>query len=430
LNIIWIIIISIIWILSIIWVAYDSKKRGSSWIIWIFLTLFFWLVPYGLFLLTRVISNILLRLSFPIGFQLVDRYLYMEIIKMTVVTVLGIAFIILANNIYNSADMFAQKKTAGKVPLEAIAAINLLDTPASVVLAFPVATLIGVMLALGILGQGGETTAIRTGGISLQRLILPVLILSVGFSVVNYYLSQDVVPWCAEKSANLKTKYLLGEKEANVERHVLFKHEDRIIYAARYDMKSRDLTKVTAFWQDDKGLYHIWLSYKGVFKGNELKLYDVKKYVCDADAQLQRYEPSAQEALPFPAELQAIHEKKRDAFTLAAGDLATKIQRFEESGIDPTAAKIDQQFQISVPLACTIFAFVGFIFSLYNPRKEVSVGVLYAILIAFVYYVFMAVIRSLAKQEQDILRNPYLAAWLTNFVFFIFGLILFKQVRK
>ena len=178
------------------------------------------------------------------------------------------------------------------------------------------------------------------------------------------------------------------------------------------------------------GLSHFWLAYTGMFKGDMLIVQQVKRYICDGNAMVQRYDILPRHEFPFPKELQEIHEKKRDAFTLAAGDLATKIQRLEESGIDPLAAKIDQQFQISVPLACTIFAFVGFFFSIYNPRKEISVGVLYAILIAFIYYVFMAIIRSLAKQDQEILRNPYIAAWLTNVFFFIFGIFLFTKVRR
>ncbi len=313
--------------------------------------------------------------------------------------------------------------------MKIIASINLLDTPASVVLAFPVATLIGVMLALGILGQGSEITAMRTGGISLLRLMMPVVLLSVIFSGLTYYLSQSVVPWCGKKSVELKTVYIAGE-QANEERHVIFKYGDVVIYGARFNVKTKQFTKVTVYERDPLGWNHFWLAYSGAFKGDNLVLNEVKVFIADENGKLQRREVIPTEKIPFPEEMQEVHEKKMDSFSLAAGDLATKIQRFEESGIDPLALKIDQQFQISVPLACTIFAFVGFIFSLYNPRKEASVGVLYAILIAFIYYVFMAFIRSLAKQDQEILRNPYIAAWVTNVVFFLFGVVLFWKVRR
>jgi len=428
---IYLIPIGLIWITSIIWVISDAKRRNMPWVFWGIATLLFWLIPYALYFISGWFSTLLSRLPMPWGLQLVDRYLYREIFKMTIVTVLGIAFIILANNIYTSADLFAQKKLEAdeNIAIDVIAMINLLDTPAMVVLAFPVAALIGVMLSLGMLGQGGELTAIRTGGISLPRMILPVIIISLGFSALTYYLSQKVVPWCGEKSMEMKEEYL-SDKEKNVERHVLFKNGEMVVYAARFNTKDKNFNKITIIEEDENGLYHFWLAYTGMFKDDKLIVQQVKHYICDQDAMVQRYDILPRYEFPFPKELQEIHEKKRDAFTLAAGDLATKIQRLEESGIDPLAAKIDQQFQISVPLACTIFSFVGFFFSIYNPRKEVSVGVLYAILIAFIYYVFMAIIRSLAKQDQEILRNPYIAAWITNVFFFMFGIFLFTKVRR
>jgi len=423
------IIVFLLWGLSALWITVDARRKGFRWVIWGIATLFFWIIPLIIYLFKRPPSpRRTLNIPLPKGLQLVDRYLYLEIIKMTVVTVFGIAFIILANNIYNSADMMVRKDLP-PVPLKIIAEINLLDTPAMVVLAFPVATLIGVMLALGILGQGSEITAMRTGGLSLSRLIIPVIIISLGFSVLTYFLSQRAVPWCGEKSQELKTIYIAGER-ADEERNPIFKSENMVIYAARFNTKNKQLTKITVYEKDELGWYHFRLAFSGSFNGDQLILNDVKKYITDGLGKLQRYEVVPREALPFPRELQEIHETKRDSFSYAAGDLATKIQRFQESGIDPLAAEIDQQFQISVPLACTIFAFVGFIFSLYNPRKEASVGVLYAILIAFVYYVFMAFIRTLAKHDQEILKNPYIAAWLTNVVFAIFGAVLFWKVRK
>lgn len=443
LSIIYLIPIILLWIASIVWVISDAKRRKLPWLFWGIATFFLWLIPYGLFHLSRVSSGFFNRFSLPVGLQLVDRYLYREIFKMTVVTVLGIAFIILANNLYTTADLFAQKKIEAKeatgqtdkttekvIDLKILAKINLLDTPAMVVLAFPVASLIGVMLALGILGSGGEITAIRTGGISLPRLLLPIILISFVFSAFTYVLSQKVVPWCGERSTQLKEEYLT-DKEANVERHPIFKNKDMVIYAQRYNTKEKTLGKITVIQEDENGLFRFWLGYTGLFKPDKLIIHQVKEYICDSDAKLLRYRDKIPRVVfPFPTELQTIHEKKRDAFSYAAGDLATKIQRLEESGIDPLAAKIDQQFQISVPLACTIFSFVGFFFSIYNPRKEASAGILYAILIAFIYYVFMAIIRSLAKQDQEILRNPYFAAWLTNVVFFIFGVVLFTKVRR
>jgi lipopolysaccharide export LptBFGC system permease protein LptF len=79
-------------------------------------------------------------------------------------------------------------------------------------------------------------------------------------------------------------------------------------------------------------------------------------------------------------------------------------------------------------VACFIFSFVGFIFSVFSPRKETFMGMLYAIILVLIYYILISIFKSLGK--QGIIPYPLISAWTTNVIFLCFGIYIFYKVRR
>ncbi|MCK4719695.1 LptF/LptG family permease, partial [bacterium] len=90
--------------------------------------------------------------------------------------------------------------------------------------------------------------------------------------------------------------------------------------------------------------------------------------------------------------------------------------------------KTDLHFKYSTPVACFIFSFVGFIFSVFSPRKETFMGMLYAIILVLIYYILISIFKSLGK--QGIIPYPLISAWTTNVIFLCFGIYIFYKVRR
>lgn len=341
--------------------------------------------------------------------------------------VFAFSVLIICNNFYASSDLLFHKR----IPFKTVAMINLLDAPATIVLSLPVASLFGVMLAVGSLGRSSELTAMRCGGISLLRIMIPVLILSVLLSVATYLLDENVVPKASQRAFELKSMIEGDETSLNVKQDIFFRNDaGTIVSTAVYDLDTKGLVRAQLLESSDE--QEGWLLAAnapfGRFEGDTLYLNNGLIFLLDEKGELVRRDTFQELTRPFPEELQAVHEEKRDASTLAGGEIAEQVARLQQAGMDPVAEKTEFQFKISTPVACFIFTFVGFIFSVYSPRKETFVGMLYAIIMVLAYYVSISVFKSLGK--QGIIPYPIFTAWITNVTFLLFGIYIFTRVRR
>ncbi len=81
----------------------------------------------------------------------------------------------------------------------------LVYTSASLVpMALPLAVLLAALMTFGNLGENNELMAMKSAGISLQRIMKPLIVLIVGICVGAFYFSNYVIPF-----ANLKMRSLL-----------------------------------------------------------------------------------------------------------------------------------------------------------------------------------------------------------------------------
>jgi len=358
--------------------------------------------------------------------KIVDRYIAGMVAVFVLSAVFAFSVLIICNNFYASSDLLFSKH----VPFSVVAMINLLDAPATIVLSLPVASLFGVMLAIGQLGRSSEITAMLCGGISLFRIIVPVLALSVFLSVATYVLDEVVVPRASDRAYDLKATLKEDNQGENIKQNVFLRNEEgAIIYVAQFDTASRILGRTQLYEVEDNGWYRITNSFGGRFENDMLVLNNGWTHLYNESGELIGREPITTPMVrPFSRKLQEVYEEQRDASTLAGGEIAEQISRLQSAGVDSIAFQTDLQFKYSTPVACFIFSFVGFIFSVFSPRKETFVGMLYAIILVLIYYICISVFKSLGK--QGIIPYPIISAWATNAMYLVFGVYTFITVRR
>src|SRR4029453_1814136 len=107
--------------------------------------------------------------------MILDRYLTREIIPNFLIGLLVFTFVLLMNLILQLAETLITRGV-GIIYLFLIIFYSL---PALTVLTIPMSLLLGILLGLGRLGGDSELTVMRASGISMYRLMVPILILSV-----------------------------------------------------------------------------------------------------------------------------------------------------------------------------------------------------------------------------------------------------------
>src|SRR3990170_6549133 len=123
--------------------------------------------------------------------MILDRYLTKEILPNIFLGLLVFTFVMLMNQILVLAEILI---TRG-VQFLMIFLIIFYLLPALTVLTIPMALLLGTLLGLGRLNSDSELTVMRASGISLYRLMIPILGVAIGCWLLCSYLIQVSVPW-------------------------------------------------------------------------------------------------------------------------------------------------------------------------------------------------------------------------------------------
>ncbi|UCG26927.1 MAG: LptF/LptG family permease [Bacteroidales bacterium] len=120
-------------------------------------------------------------------------------------------------------------------------------------MALPLAVLLASLMTFGNLGENLELTALKSAGISLQRIMTPLIILVIMISIGAFFFSNNVLP-----RANLKSRSLLWDiqqqrPELNIKAGSFYNGIDGFsIKVARKDPKTNLLRKVLIYDHRDK----------------------------------------------------------------------------------------------------------------------------------------------------------------------------------
>ena len=122
--------------------------------------------------------------------RILDRYVLREVFPSFLLGVLVFTFVILLNEILR----FAQQLVSQAASLSDTLGILLNLLPSVLCLTIPMGFLLGVLVALGRLAADSEIIAMRASGVSLYRLLTPILIASTIAWSVSSYLIIKVLP--------------------------------------------------------------------------------------------------------------------------------------------------------------------------------------------------------------------------------------------
>lgn len=134
--------------------------------------------------------------------KILYRYILKEHTGPFLFAVLTILFVFILQFVTRFFDRFVGKGLAFSVVAELI----ILQISWMVVLAVPMAVLIATLVAFGNLTNSSEMTVMRAGGLSLYRLIVPVLLAGMGLTVLMERFNNIVLP-----EANYQAKMLLRD---------------------------------------------------------------------------------------------------------------------------------------------------------------------------------------------------------------------------
>ena len=131
--------------------------------------------------------------------KILDRYILKTFLVPFAATFLIVLFVLVMQILWQSFENIAGKGISLPFILKFLYYTTLIVTPQ----ALPIGVLLSSIMALGNLGENYEFAAAKSAGISLQRLVRPLIILTLFLSAINFLFLNNVYPYAVLKQKNL-----------------------------------------------------------------------------------------------------------------------------------------------------------------------------------------------------------------------------------
>ena len=118
---------------------------------------------------------------------------------------------------------------------------------------------------------------------------------------------------------------------------------------------------------------------------------------------------------------------RRDTNHLTFFELVAAIVHLKSRVINPSPYVVRAHRQWATSFSCLAFAMLAIPFGIRSHRRETSVGIAWALALAFAYYFLVIVAEALANRPQFF---PEIIVWLPNFIFQTLGIALLYRIRR
>jgi LPS export ABC transporter permease LptG/LPS export ABC transporter permease LptF len=295
----------------------------------------------------------------------------------------------------------------------------------------PLSMLLAVLVTFGLLQKSNEITAIKATGISLYRIIVPVLIASILVAGVLFLSDQLYLPYTNKRQDALRNRikgkpaqtYLRPERQWMFGQHsdiyyYQFFDPDRNVFGGvsvfQFDPHTFQIThRITAdraHWSDSMG--------KWVYEqGWERSL---------SGAAIENYRKFDVATYPELAEAPAYFKKEiKQSSEMSYEELRRYIHDLEQSGFDVVRLRVQLQKKIAYPLITLVMAILAIPFALSAGKRSAVAGVATAIGIGVVYWTISGLFEAMGNLSQ---LPPAVAAWSPDLVFgFIGGYLILRM---
>ncbi|MFC1474736.1 LptF/LptG family permease [bacterium] len=358
-------------------------------------------------------------------FGRLDRYLISEFLLYLVFGLTLVIIFLMVNAILFQMLEFVIEK---QVPFGVFMKILFFQLPAYAVLALPMATLFATLIAISRMSKDSEVDVMRTSGISVFRIMLPMLFAGALVSGFDWVMLQKIVPWSNNQSASLWRQFYLSDVMSKPQANIFFKgKDDKTFYIKSYEPRT-DSVHGVLIYDTQTGTYpRITSAPRGIWKGKELVIFDGLIHHFKNNGYLDYEVDFKSITINVERHMEEIFGEQKTPQEMTLGELKDKIQLFRESGIDTKKWETDMHFKMSIPVACFILVMMGVPLSLSTGRSGMMAGIVTAVLLVIVYWVCTILTTTLGYKG---IVPPVIAAWSQNVVFLAVGLLLMFIKRR
>ncbi|MFH2070413.1 MAG: LptF/LptG family permease [Elusimicrobiota bacterium] len=301
----------------------------------------------------------------------------------------------------------------------------------------PVAVLMATVFTLNKFVRSGEITAVKSCGIDVFVLLLPVFLAAFLFSIFVFILNTKAVPWSFRSSRYLRETVLYGRQPLSGIRNKNLEYTDRQgrqFLIREFDLSVNAAFDVTIDYLNEKHIPEMQVrAEKMLFEKGAWVLRNavITKFMEGRKILSQKKEKSMPCDFDFtPEDIlpvgNAPDEMSMDE--MSGTELNIRIKKSARRGIKAVRELVAYHIRFSYAFSNLVVMFIGIPFALGLSGRYAKVrGVAWVIVVSFTYWILISLGRVLGEAR---ILEPFIAAWLANIIFLSGGFYLFSKTLR
>jgi LPS export ABC transporter permease LptG/LPS export ABC transporter permease LptF len=295
----------------------------------------------------------------------------------------------------------------------------------------PMSMLLAVLVTFGLLQRSNEIIAIKATGISLYRVVIPVLVASALVAGILFLSDQFYLPYTNKRQDELRNR--IKGKPAQTylrpDRKWIFGQHSDIYYYQLFDPDRDTFGGVSVFQFDPQTfqITHRIAAERAHWSGPMGRWVYEQGWERSMDGSaIESYRKFDVATYPQLAEPPAYFKKEvKQSSEMNYEELRRYIRDLEQSGFDVVRLRVQLHKKIAYPLITLVMAVLAIPFALSAGKRGALAGVATAIGIGVVYWTISGLFEAMGNLSQ---LPPSVAAWSPNLVFgFIGGYLILRM---
>jgi LPS export ABC transporter permease LptF/LPS export ABC transporter permease LptG len=311
--------------------------------------------------------------------------------------------------------------------------------PLTLVFALPTGALVGILITLSRMSSDGEIVGMRAAGVPSRRILSPVLVVGVFFTMITAACSLWLTPWSIRKTETLLGRMAAEELTAEVQPRVFEEQfPNRVLYV------NDSIPGKTEIWRKvfiadlrapsdrpsngpDEGEGPSITLASEVIATPDVKNNRIQIHLIDASTHQATKDPKVYVSTSFPSGDEALEAAKppdphavRPFSEMDTGPVFRAARKSRDAAIE-----LHRRF--ALPFACVLLAVVGIALGASSRKAGKSSAFVVTVFLAFLYYMGLISLISMAQQGT---LPPAPAVWFPNAVFALAGIILLARLER
>ena len=352
--------------------------------------------------------------------NILDRYLIKEYLKAFLI---GFFFFSALVVVVRLLDKDIKNFEEGITYLTAVKII-LYQAPRRIMEIVPVSGFVATFFVLGRMIRNNEFVAMKAGGMSVYRILTPVLIVTLVICAF-FALFYDRIASPAYHEANLLQKKI----GPSYGKHLVFKSRgNRIFYSHRINLKKKEIRNLTIWESNEAGQLERTIYAKAATWTPthwELTEGHIRQFKNEAEVSYETFDQKSIERYEDPARFIG---SDKDPKAMTIKELKEQIAYKKEAGQISRIEQVKLHHKTAYPFAAVVVVLLGAPIAIRFGKAGFFAGLVIAFFLVFIYWALsFATLEGLSENGK---LHPFLACWGANILYGIVGSILIWRTPK